>query len=747
MKFHIAFFATLLISIQGVKGQKGVPSAGDLPLSAYAGDYGTKDSTLFSIILRDQTLFFNTSHYGKMEMIALPDHRFKIKNINPEAFISFTADGRRGVLGMNIKQKGQFTWIRIRDGEKDSLLRKNTGSLSGFTGKYHQDIDFYNFIYITEEDGKLKNGTSRLSPLRGDKFMLNDSTQETVYEFIKDKKGDVEKLVINSDGVRIFQKRQSLSGAQGPASGEEHVSSRENGFTRADSLRGMLTEIRTCYNVLFYDLNARIDPETKSVHGNTIIRFRTVKPFDSIQVDLYANMKIEKILFHDRELPYTREYNAVYIRFPARPVTGSVEEINIFYSGQPQISDPAILVGGFFWALNREGKIWIESVCQGSGASLWWPCKDHLSDKPDSMKISITVPKGLTDISNGRLLKKTDLPGNFTRFDWYVSYPINNYNVVVNIGDYAHFTDSYIRGQDTLALNYYCMNYNLELAKRIFKNVKPMLALYEKDFGPYPFPGDGFTLMESFYPMEHQGAVSIGYLNAPFFSDKYDSTELIRLMWHESAHEWWGNSVTCKDMADFWIHESFATYAEWLAYGNISGPQAAEQNLKDQHPENKEPIIGVYDVNHLHMGDMYPKGCLMLNTLRNVMDNDTLWYGILRGIQEHFRYQAVTTEDVVGYISRAANKDFTRFFDQYLRYAAIPELALEIKKDGESLLVKYKWNADAAGFDMPVKVTTAKNHFAFIYPGVAWQSITLQNMAPGDFKVDTDDFYIRVKEH
>ena len=727
--------AALLISFQGASGQQA-------PLSAYAGEYGVRDSTLFSIILRDNHLFFSTPHDAKIGLLPIPGHRFQLEHVQPEAFIDFIPDSLGRIVGLIIHQKGKFTWIKVPEDKKDSLPEKKQDALADFTGKYRQDIDLYNFVYIREEGGQLKTESLILSPLDANRFTVKDATQQRIYEFIKDSRGRVQKLVMINDGPRNFLKRPSGSEGNGVTSPGEHVSSRKNGFTRADSLRGMLTPIRTCYDVLFYDLNATVDPDTKSVHGNTVIRFRTVAPSDSIQVDLYANMKIEKILFHDRELSYSRECNAVYIRFPAPLTTGNTEEINIFYSGQPQIPDLSILAGGFIWGSNREGKIWIESVCQGAGASLWWPCKDHLSDKPDSMKISITVPRGLTDISNGRLQQKTDLPGNLTRFDWYVSYPINNYNVVVNIGDYAHFSDSYIRQRDTMTLDYYCMPYNMEKAKKIFEHVKPMLALYEKDFGEYPFRRDGFTLMESLYPMEHQGAISIGSIDAPFNSDKWDPADLLRATWHESAHEWWGNSVTCKDMADFWIHEAFATYAEALAYEYFSGKKAMLKYLKAQHPENKEPIIGVYDVNNFHEGDMYPKGCLMLNTLRNVIDNDSLWFSILRGIQEHFRYQPVTTEDIVEYVNLATQKDYTPFFDQYLRHPAIPELALAIKRVGASLVVQYKWNADVRSFNMPVKATTAKNTFTFIHPTADWQTLSLQNMRPADFKVDTDDFYI-----
>jgi len=743
MKYHFLLFTTLFISFHVVLGQKNSPPSEETPLSDYTGDYGTRDSTIFSIILRDDHLFFSTGHYGKIGLISLPDHRFQLQNVKPEAFVDFSKDSFGKIAGAILYQKGKFTWIKINENGEDSLSKKTEDRFSGLTGKYRQDIDMYNVIHISEENGYLKNGPHVLSLVAGNKFVIKDSSLKDTYEFIKDKEGNVQKIIVNTEGPRHFEKRQQ--GGNGLASGQEHISNRQNGFTRADSLRGMLTPIRTCYDVLFYDLNVTVEPETKSIHGNAGIRFKTVAPFDSMQVDLYANMKIEKILFRNRELSYTREFNAVYVHFPVILTMGDVEEINIIYSGHPQLPDPSVLAGGFFWVQNREGKPWIQSVCQGSGASLWWPCKDHLSDKPDSMKISITVPHGLTDISNGRLQKKTELPGNLTRFDWYVSYPINNYDVAINIGDYSHFSDQYISQQDTLTLDYYCMPYNLEIGRQVFKNVKPMLGLYEKDFGKYPFIRDGFTLMESFYPMEHQSAVSIGYFNNPFNSDRYDSMELTRVMWHESAHEWWGNSVTCKDMADLWIHEAFATYAEVLAYEAFSGREAALKYLRNQHPDNKEPIIGIYNVNHFHLGDMYSKGVLMLHTLRNIMDDDSLWFSILKGIQERFRYQAVTTEDIVGYFNQATKKDYTHFFNQYLRYPAIPELALIIKKEGSALSVQYKWNADISGFDMPVKITTGKNSFAFIFPATNWQTISLPNMKPNDFKVNKDDFHINVK--
>jgi aminopeptidase N len=363
------------------------------------------------------------------------------------------------------------------------------------------------------------------------------------------------------------------------------------------------------------------------------------------------------------------------------------------------------------------------------------------------MRISVTVPKGLTNISNGKLQATTDLPGNLTRFDWYVSYPITNYNVVVNIGDYVHFSDQLINQQDTLPLNYYCISYNREKAEQIFRNVKPMLGFYEKIFGKYPFRRDGFTAMESLYPMEHQSAVSIGPINNPVHSNKVDIAELTRTMWHEVAHEWWGNNITCSDMADLWIHEAFATYTETLNYEAFYNKNKALKHLNGQPPVNKEPVIGVYNVNHFHLGDMYSKGALMLNTLRNVIANDSLFFNMLKGMQEHFRYQSINTEMLVSYINKTTNADYTAFFHQYLNFANIPELQLKFARQvngGWSL--QYRWNAEVKGFAMPVSVTKTKNKWSFIYPTGDWQQLELQHVEPSDFKIDTENFYIKVKK-
>ena len=524
-------------------------------------------------------------------------------------------------------------------------------------------------------------------------------------------------------------------------------SNRQNGFTKADTLRGKLTSLRTCYDVSFYHLDVKVDIDKKSISGSNEMRFKVVEPFNKMQVDLYANMLIHKINYGNQELSFTREYDAVFVQFPEVLKQGTTQAITIFYSGIPKEPNRTIpMDGGFLWEKDKNGNPWVQVVCQGSGASLWWPNKDHQSDKPDSAKISISVPKGLMNISNGRLISKTELPGDWTKFDWQVSYPINNYNITLNIGKYAHTQDAYI-SDDTLTLDYYFMPYHAEKASLLFAEVKPMLAILEKNYGKYPFPRDGFTLMESLYPMEHQSAVSIGKLPEGNITDVEDLPQ--SLMWHEASHEWWGNSVTAKDIADMWIHEAFAEYSEALRlkaeYGD-EGELGYMQGLPER-VVGKEPVIGVYDVNHIHYNneDMYSKAALVLHTFKSVLNNDSLWQSILYGIQQDFKYQTITTTDLVNYINEKTKTDYTYFFDQYLRFSSIPTLNIKLVSKGESVRAEYKWTADVKGFRMPVKVTKHKNKFDFIYPTTSWQTVLLKEIEPNDFKVETEKFYIKVE--
>jgi aminopeptidase N len=524
-------------------------------------------------------------------------------------------------------------------------------------------------------------------------------------------------------------------------------------FTRADSLRGYLSPLRSCYDVTFYNLDIAIDTSTKSIKGSNTIGFKVLNSFNKMQVDLFANMNVDKIEFEDGTLlKYTREYGAVFITLPEKLEQNSVHQIVFYYSGKPQIAERPPWDGGFVWTKDYKGNTWVEVTCQGTGASLWWPNKDHQSDEPDSMLINITVPKGLEDISNGRLRSKTELPDGSTKYSWFVSYPINNYDVTINICTFKHFSDVYTSEDGSkLTLDYYVLPENLEKAKKTFEQVKTMHACFEKYFGKYPFYRDGYKLIESSHNgMEHQSAVAYGnhYLTGyEGYASSNVGLNFDFIIIHESAHEWWGNSITSNDIADMWIHESFGAYAEALYVEYNWGRQAALEymNGKKTNIDNDKPIIGPYNVNQEGAGDMYNKGQLVLNTLRDVINNDTLWFSILKGMQKKFAYQCINADDVINYINQRTGQDFNYFFEQYLRYTNFPVFTAYIEKKGSETALRYRWEADVKDFKMPIKVTTSKGHFEFIYPTTKFQTMKLDNFNPEDFKVDEDAFLCGTK--
>jgi aminopeptidase N len=521
-------------------------------------------------------------------------------------------------------------------------------------------------------------------------------------------------------------------------------------FSRADSLRGNLTALRTCYDINYYHLDMKVNIDEKFISGSNLFVFTAASDFKRLQFDLFANLTIQKILYKGSELNYTREYNAVFVDFPATIRKGSKDEFTVFYSGNPTIAKRAPWDGGFVFAKDQAGKPWVAVACQGFGASSWWPTKDHQADEVDSMMISISVPPGLMDVSNGRLRSTKRLDDGYTQYNWAVTYPINNYTVTLNIADYVHFSDSYARKNGNLSLDYYVLKENLEKAKLQFEgDVKPMFDCFENWFGPYPFYRDGYKLVESPYlGMEHQTAVAYGNKYMKGYLGRDLSGTGLGLKWdyiiiHETAHEWWGNNITSKDVADMWIHEAFATYAEGIYVECKEGKEAGATYIKGERRNirNDIPIIGPYNVNKEGSGDMYFKGANLLHAIRTIINDDAKWQNILRGLNSYLGLKTTTTEEVVKYINKASGKDLTKIFDQYLRYKEIP--VLELKKSGNS--ISYRWNTDVAGFNMPLRVKLSEQQdWKIIKPSREWKSLSLRNKKDS-LIVDTDNFYITIK--
>ncbi|WCT11278.1 M1 family metallopeptidase [Mucilaginibacter jinjuensis] len=521
-------------------------------------------------------------------------------------------------------------------------------------------------------------------------------------------------------------------------------------FTHADTLRGSLTSpLRTCYDINYYHLDVKFNIDQKFISGSNLFKFTATRDFDKLQFDLFANLKVEKIIYKGKELPYTREFNAVFVTFPQAIKQGAKDEFTVYYSGNPTVAKHAPWDGGIVFTTDSLGKPWVASACQGLGASVWWPNKDQQADEVDSVLISISVPNGLKDVSNGRLRKVTKLNDGYTRFDWFVSNPINNYDIAANIADYTHFSDEYNGEKGKLTLDYWVLPYNLEKAKKQFgRDVKPMLKAFEHWFGPYPFYEDGYKLVETPHlGMEHQSAVAYGnkYRNGYLGSDRSQTgwgTKWDFIIVHESGHEWFGNNITSKDLADSWIHESFTNYSEALFTESIWGKQAGQEYTHGQRHliQNKEPIIAHYGVNEDGSGDMYDKGGNLLNMIRMTINDDEKWRSILRGLNKTFYHQTVTTEQIVGYINQQTGMDLTPVFNQYLRHVNIPTLEFRFN-DGKTYA---RWVADVDNFEMPVRIKIKGGQYQYIKPTRSFKPIDVAGLTKDNLEVDTFNYYIGV---
>lgn len=531
-------------------------------------------------------------------------------------------------------------------------------------------------------------------------------------------------------------------------------------FTRQDSLRGTLSPIRSCYDVTFYDLKLKVIPTSQSIEGSNTIYYKSTTDFKKMQVDLFANMQIVNISQHNKPLKFNREGNAIFISFTNIQKKGKAYAIKIDYRGKPQIAKNPPWDGGFSWKKDANGMDWIVVSCEGTGASLWFPNKDHLSDEPDSVRISCAVPKGLTCVSNGNLRSAKDLKSEsqvfdnkqldkislipYTEFEWFVSYPINNYNITLNIADYANFKDTYTaQDGEKLDLDYYVLKPNLEKAKIHFKQVKPMLACYEKYFGKYPFWKDGYALVETpYWGMEHQSAVAYGnnYKNNEYGFDF--------IIIHESGHEYFGNSLSCNDHAEMWIHESFTTYMEALYVECMQGYEKSIQYLEQQKAgiRNREPLIGPLGVNYSQPdSDIYYKGTWMLHTLRNVVNDDKIWFETLKGLTTKFRITNVSTQQIIDYFNEKTGKNLTPYFDMYLKTKHIPTLQYQlILKNNNIVELRYRYK-DATD-SMPIKAGFGLQMYEVITPNNEWQTKIFQQVEGQEFKIATELFYVKTEK-
>jgi aminopeptidase N len=515
-------------------------------------------------------------------------------------------------------------------------------------------------------------------------------------------------------------------------------------FTHADTLRGSITPQRAWWDVTFYDLHVAVNPADSSVRGYVGITYRVLKPAQEMQIDLKQPLAVDSMVQSGRQLTYRRDGDAFFVTLADQQRAGDRNTVVVYYHGQPRAAQHAPWDGGFVWTHDSLGVPWVASAVQGFGASAWWPNKDTQADEPDSQRVAITIPKGLVDVSNGRLRSTTPNADGTTTYEWFVTNPINNYDVAVNAGQYTHFSDVFDGEDGRLTLDYWPLSYHLAPAKRQFEQVKPMLSCFEHWFGPYPWYADGYKLVETPHlGMEHQSAVAYGnhYANGYLGSDLSGTGWGLKwdfIIVHESAHEWFGNNITSKDVADMWVHESFANYAEALytecQFGKAAG--AAYVIGTRKRVRNDMPVVGRFGVNNEGSGDMYYKGGNMLHTIRQIVNDDVKFRKILRGLNTTFRHATVTGEQVRRYISDQAGVDLSTVFEQYLNTTRIP--VFEYKVTGSD--VAYRWTDVVPGFTMPVRVSIG-GVVVTLHPTEAWQTAKAPGGATPAVTVD-ENFYV-----
>ena len=515
--------------------------------------------------------------------------------------------------------------------------------------------------------------------------------------------------------------------------------------TRQDTLRGSITPERSWWDLTYYHLDIKVEPDKKFISGSNTVGYRVLKTNKTMQIDLQEPMKIISVEANGKSLNFNREGNAYFIELKHKQKKNDINYVEINYEGYPKEAIRAPWDGGLSWKKDDNDNHFIATSCQGLGASVWWPNKDHMYDEVDSMLISVNVPKNLTNVSNGRLKKVTEHKNGTKTFDWFVSNPINNYGVNINIGDYVSFSEIYKGEKGDLDIDNYVLSYNLEKAKEQFKQVPMMIEAFEHWFGPYPFYEDSFKMVEVPYlGMEHQSSITYGnkYQNGYLGRDLSGSGWGLKfdyIIIHEGGHEWFANNITYKDVADMWVHEGFTCYSENLYVDYFFGKEASAEYVIGTRRgiSNKKPIIGQYDVNREGSSDMYSKGANLLHTIRQLANDDEVWRQTLRGLNREFYHSTVTTREIEEYISKSIGMDLSKIFDQYLRDYRVPVFEYEII-DGE---LNYRWNNVIDGFDMPVEVIIDGKNMQ-LYPTSEFKKIPIKNLY---INVD-DDYYVFIKD-
>lgn len=504
-------------------------------------------------------------------------------------------------------------------------------------------------------------------------------------------------------------------------------------YGKSDTLRGTITAERAWWDVTRYDLQVQPDYLAKTIHGVNQISFTALQKSSGkrMQIDLKDPLIIDSVILSGKKLDFNKETSVWYINTP-NLLKGATATISIYYSGKVHEAIRAPWDGGWTFTKDSLGRPWMTVTCQGLGASIWFPCKDHQSDEPNKgASLTMRVPDSLMAIGNGRLKQTIKHNDGTTSYRWEVVNPINNYNIIPYIGKYVNFNETYQGEKGNLTLNYWVLDYNEQKAKSYLpKEVHNTMKSFEHWFGPYPFYEDGYQLIDVPHTgMEHQSAVAYGNWYQPGYRKRDGSGTGWGLKWdfiviHESGHEWFGNNITTNDLADMWVHEGFTNYSETLFIDYIFGEQAGnEYNVGIRRGiRNDRPIIpqNAYGVNAQGSGDMYPKGGNLLHAIKHSLNDDEKFRQILRGLNKDFYHKTVNSTQVENYISSKAGFNYQKVFDQYLRNTAIPKFEFEVNGN----VVRYRYTNCIKGFNLPL-VLKKDASIVKLLPSDEWKTTNL----------------------
>lgn len=485
---------------------------------------------------------------------------------------------------------------------------------------------------------------------------------------------------------------------------------------------GPLMPEQAAYDVTYYALDLAVEPSDSTIRGTLTTVATVTSPLSAFVLDLDPRLEVTATRVAGAEgaleaLPFRRVGGKLWVDLPVTRQPGASITVAVDYGGRPRVAPNPPWDGGFTWARTADGAPWIATSCQGEGADLWWPVKDHVSDEPDSMGIRVSVPAPLVVATNGRLRGMTEENGRRV-YDWFVSTPINTYAVALNIAPYRTVERAYesVTGEP-IPVSFYVLPEDYERGVAFMPEIVDHLRFYEELLGPYPFRADKYGVAQTPHlGMEHQTIIAYGA--------RFDDTAMTgfdpgfdALHHHELAHEWWGNLVTNADWKDMWIHEGFGTYMQALYAERIGGPEGYHRymseirgQIRNEKPVAPREVQSSQEIYFASGGDIYMKGAWVLHTLRHLIGDEAFFQSLrrmtypgeaLESVTDGRQCRFVSTDDFVHVVEEVTGEEMDWFFELYVRQPELPRLFAE--RSGGALELSWRVPGGLT-FPMPVEV-------------------------------------------